>query len=45
MIGGHYQNDAFFVTKARACEQGDRLSDQALVRVGIYDVAAWMRVS
>jgi uncharacterized protein (TIGR03437 family) len=33
MIGGHYQNVAFFVTKPRACEQGNRWPDQALVRV------------
>jgi hypothetical protein len=44
MIGRHYEDDAFTVTKPGAGEEAHCLPYQTFICVRIHDVAAWMRI-
>jgi hypothetical protein len=44
MIGRHDEHDTLPVTKPRAGEKTNCLPHKTFVGVGIYDVAAWMRI-
>ena len=43
MIGAHYQDYAVAIANTGTREQTNRLPDEILIRVRVYDVAALMR--